>query len=106
MTTAVQTDRFDPERVIAWIHEVGQELGYARVRMDRGQYGGLRGPWYEVGYGCFEVKLRLGPVRGQTSSSWITHRSLIAADRDTVTQLLLSNLAVAGVPADLARPPS
>lgn len=50
-------DLFDPPALIEDIHRIAVEFGYDRVRIDRG----IRpnGFYYEVGYGCGTVRVRL-----------------------------------------------
>ena len=50
-----------PDTVIAGIHELGVQLGFRRLRIDRSGRGGTEerpNCWFEVGYGCKEIKVR------------------------------------------------
>lgn len=63
-----------PDTVISAIHELGVQLGFRRLRIDRSGRGGTDErpvSWFEVGYGCGEVQVRFsrsdaGPYR----ASW------------------------------------
>lgn len=97
----VQVSQFDPQQIIEQMHAIGLEQGYQRVRLDRGQTDGPRGPWYEAGYGCREVKLRTSHA-----GFWVTHHAWTRADVDEVRRLLISNQALAGwVPKSPYAPP-
>ena len=44
-----------PEQIITAIHQLGTNLGFDRVRIDRQQHDRV---WFEVGYGCREILVR------------------------------------------------
>lgn len=74
----------DPGETIRKIHEMGAGFGFERTRVDRSQFGGTPerpAVWFEVGYGCAEIKVR-------TSDPTLTYRS----DADRVNYQVIENL--------------
>lgn len=61
-------DRWDSERIIAHVHQLGRELGLTRERMDRHRYPS--GQYFEVGYG----PILTVTVRTSWGDKWIVTR--------------------------------
>lgn len=74
----------DAGTIINWVHDYAAEIGYARVRLDRGVHPS--GAWYEVGQGCGEVGIRTGTRR------WKTNQDLSRAMTTELRELLRSNI--------------
>lgn len=68
----VKPDEFDGVWGLLMIHQVAIDLGYERVRADRGT-DPRTGRYYEVGYGpMFQITLKtsLGEVLRTTAETW------------------------------------
>lgn len=86
----IRPAEFDGVWLIKLIHDSAVELGYERVRADRGQ-DPRTGRYYEVGYGpLFNVTLKtsIGEVLIMTKESWG------GVTKAKVVDFLLRNLEV------------
>jgi hypothetical protein len=89
-TPAFRPAEFDGVWLIKLVHDTALELGYERVRADRGQ-DPRTGRYYEVGYGpLFSVTLKtsLGEVLIMTKEAWGS------VSKGKIAQFLIRNLAV------------
>lgn len=51
----------DPAEVVTYLHDMGQRMGFQRIRVDRSQIGGTSdkpAAYYEVGYASKEITIR------------------------------------------------
>jgi hypothetical protein len=81
--TLTESDQMTPATVIRDIHLLGQEMQFRRLRVDRSGYGGTDewpDAWFEVGYGCREIKIRTSVEGVEYRANWDKVEMVVVVD--------------------------